>query len=310
MATIRFEFMRPSRPTELTSAHSCDEIICLVGRSEPSTAAVDAGFYSVWIALKGSLRLELPDGTLNVPVRNFFLGNGDTPLHGSGEGGWTLLAIPKQSPWLRTCESANSGLADLLSIAMKLDRTLLRAVVRLLRGSHDASVSPWFQRLLFRDVIHALNQSQHRLKPLLERCPGRTDEQRRLTLSRLLRVRQAYELRREEPFSVEKMAELAHYSPCHFIRVFQQVFRESPLDFMIAARMRHARVLLEDTELAITEISHRLGYTSSATFARVFKAYHGHTASEARGVIRSRRSQRGGDAVLPRGAERMVAARR
>lgn len=73
-----------------------------------------------------------------------------------------------------------------------------------------------------------------------------------------------------ERLTVDDMARTAMYSKFHFSRTFQQVTGISPGRFLSAMRLEEAKRLLVSTSLSVTEISHRVGYTSVGTFGSRF----------------------------------------
>jgi AraC family transcriptional regulator len=297
---IRNERVRANRPCELqATAETMASLVCLSGREADAAVGIGAGFCTLWISLHGRLQLDLPDGALVLRSRHFYISNGDQPVRGSGAA-WLAVALPRERlrGELRGVEVADDP-STFFPVALRIGRPLLRAVVRLLRAAEASGMSDWYRSSLVRDYVRRLADAQQPLEPLLQRCPGKTAEQRRQALQRLLRARQRVELDHEAPHSVGHMAAVAHYSACHFMRVFQKVFDESPYDFMLRTRMQRAETLLRRPSLAITEIADRLGFSSGATFARVFRAYFGETASQARERLVSLSGPRG--ITSPRG---------
>ena len=73
-----------------------------------------------------------------------------------------------------------------------------------------------------------------------------------------------------EPLSLDEMARAAMYSKFHFSRAFQRATGVSPGRFLAAIRLEEAKRLLVSTSLTVTEISHRVGYTSVGTFGSRF----------------------------------------
>lgn len=74
-----------------------------------------------------------------------------------------------------------------------------------------------------------------------------------------------------DQLTVDDMACTAMYSKFHFSRVFQRVTGVSPGRFLSAVRLQAAKELLVSTELTVTEICHRVGYTSVGTFSSRFR---------------------------------------
>jgi AraC-like DNA-binding protein len=86
-------------------------------------------------------------------------------------------------------------------------------------------------------------------------------------------VHRVIDLMREnlgENLTVDDMARVAMYSKFHFTRVFQRVTGMSPGRFLSALRLKEAKRLLLSTELPVTEISYRVGYSSIGTFGSRF----------------------------------------
>lgn len=75
-----------------------------------------------------------------------------------------------------------------------------------------------------------------------------------------------------EQFTIDDMARTAMYSKFHFSRAFQRVTGVSPGRFLAAIRLQEAKRLLVCTTLAVTDISHRVGYTSVGTFSSRFRS--------------------------------------
>lgn len=75
-----------------------------------------------------------------------------------------------------------------------------------------------------------------------------------------------------EQFTIDDMAKTAMYSKFHFSRAFQRVTGVSPGRFLAAIRLQEAKRLLVCTSLAVTDISHRVGYTSVGTFSSRFRS--------------------------------------
>ncbi len=73
-----------------------------------------------------------------------------------------------------------------------------------------------------------------------------------------------------DPITVDDMARSARLSKFHFSRVFRRVTGVSPGRYLSALRLNEAKRLLIETSLNVTDISHRVGYTSVGTFTTRF----------------------------------------
>jgi len=82
--------------------------------------------------------------------------------------------------------------------------------------------------------------------------------------------------------TVGELAGQVGLSEYHFIRVFREVMGATPGQYIIGARMNHAKYLLCTTALPISEIGGRVGYASESMFSAAFKRTQGMTPSQYR----------------------------
>ncbi len=87
----------------------------------------------------------------------------------------------------------------------------------------------------------------------------------------------------DTPLVTEDLAKIAFLSRSHFKKVFKQITGENISDYVKRSRLEKAQfLLLHNQNRAITDIALETGFSSSATFARVFKQYFGISASDFR----------------------------
>lgn len=72
--------------------------------------------------------------------------------------------------------------------------------------------------------------------------------------------------------SLPDMADIAHLSPYHFIRVFRMATGLPPGAFQAALRLQEAKRRLRDTDAPVTDICFELGYRSLGSFVARFTA--------------------------------------
>ncbi len=73
-----------------------------------------------------------------------------------------------------------------------------------------------------------------------------------------------------EPLTIDDLAHTAMYSKFHFTRVFERTTGVSPGRFLSAIRLDEAKRLLRETNLTVTDISHRVGWSSVGSFSSRF----------------------------------------
>lgn len=75
----------------------------------------------------------------------------------------------------------------------------------------------------------------------------------------------------ERPWSVEELAQAAAVSRSALAQRFTTLIGEPPMQYLQGWRMQLAQYLLGQTNMSITDIADRTGYTSEAAFNRTFK---------------------------------------
>jgi AraC family transcriptional regulator len=76
-------------------------------------------------------------------------------------------------------------------------------------------------------------------------------------------------------------------SEYHFARLFKQIAGVTVHVYLANLRLEHARKLLAETEMAISEIATRVGYQSQSHFTKMFKSVAGVTPRAYREGVRA-----------------------
>jgi AraC-like DNA-binding protein len=91
------------------------------------------------------------------------------------------------------------------------------------------------------------------------------------------RAVEAMRARLELSMSVDELAVAAHMSRFHFVRVFSRITGVSPLRFLAAIRIQEAKRLLLKTDLRVTDVALRSGYSSLGSFSSTFTDFVGYS---------------------------------
>ncbi|WP_221796523.1 GlxA family transcriptional regulator [Oceanobacter mangrovi] len=91
----------------------------------------------------------------------------------------------------------------------------------------------------------------------------------------------------DEPLGIDELAELVGTSRRQLERLFNNHTSASPARYYMELRLNHARQLLQQTNLPITEVSVASGFVSSSHFSRSFRRFFGIRPIDAR-VLPSR----------------------
>lgn len=89
--------------------------------------------------------------------------------------------------------------------------------------------------------------------------------------------------------SIADVAKRLGYSTGHFCRTFKQRTGRAPIDYLTSIRLRHARRLLEYTDLLVAQVASQAGYEDPLYFSRIFRKSGGLTPTDYRRRVRARR---------------------
>jgi AraC-like DNA-binding protein len=100
-----------------------------------------------------------------------------------------------------------------------------------------------------------------------------------LLLRRLLRAKDRMDVASHQSWPVSRLARVSGISEAHFARSFKDAFGVPPHRYLLTRRIEQATALLRDTDLPVTEIAMRTGWSSLGTFGRIFRDITGESPS-------------------------------
>jgi len=78
-----------------------------------------------------------------------------------------------------------------------------------------------------------------------------------------------------EPLTIKELSRKVAINECYLKKGFKEMFGTTIFDFYQSQRMEHAKYLLYDKDLSVTEVSMMLGYSSISHFSTAFKKHTG-----------------------------------
>ncbi len=82
-----------------------------------------------------------------------------------------------------------------------------------------------------------------------------------------------------EPIDLDNIADQAHFSKFHFIRLFKSIYGLTPNNYLIKTRIDRAKILLAGGH-SVLQTGLQVGLESSISFAGMFKKLEGISPSE------------------------------
>lgn len=258
------------------SAHA---VVC---HGRGSRLLVPAGWISLTLVLTGLLEINNSDAPWQLAAHHIQLWLEGDLRHTSRSYAWWICIAAPAAFW-DSLPSAPTIACHLIPREIRCDRELGRAVLHMARprffnNSRDTTAVVDGMTVV-RDILLERQQS---LQDQLSRCSGRTALRRHQTMLRLLRVQHLIRCNMDARLDLHRLAEIANYSPPHLIRVYREVFDETPFEYATRIRLRRAWDLVCNTNLSICDISDSLGFETESAFCRSFKQTFCCTASQAR----------------------------
>lgn len=78
-----------------------------------------------------------------------------------------------------------------------------------------------------------------------------------------------------EPITIKELSRKVAMNECYLKKGFKEMFGTTIFEFYQSQRMEHAKYLLYEKGLSVTDVSHLLGYSSISHFSTAFKKHTG-----------------------------------
>jgi AraC-like DNA-binding protein len=163
---------------------------------------------------------------------------------------------------------------------------------------HDHVLSPTLQKLRractvgipeagwlieqFHDLLHLLFKVHARTITEVNSLPAARFATREELYRRLHYARDYADAFFTDPITINDMAETAGLSANHLLRMFRQLFHQSPYQYIMSRRLEHAQFLLRHTDRPVTDICLAVGFESLGSFSWLFRRRTGISPREYR----------------------------
>jgi len=127
----------------------------------------------------------------------------------------------------------------------------------------------------------------------MAKMPSRRQDE--VALQALRRARDQIDRNYGSDIRVSSLASLAGYTSSRFIRAFQRSFGATPGQYLGRRRIERAREMLRTSDLTVTEICLRVGFSSPGSFSSSFSRLVGLSPTQ----YRQQATARGGALPIP-----------
>ncbi|TYP78977.1 helix-turn-helix domain-containing protein [Paenibacillus methanolicus] len=139
------------------------------------------------------------------------------------------------------------------------------AMKRLMQLQTREEIMHWFTSKLFKPMIRILSE--------------KSDSQFVKIADRLVKlIQEQY----EREITLESCSQLLNYHPVYLSRIFKREIGVPFSEYLMDYRMKMAKVMLETTELKVSEISEKLHYNNVSSFIRGYKKIYNITPGQYR----------------------------
>jgi AraC family transcriptional regulator len=240
----------------------------------------------VLVPLRGVLRLADGESVRTLRPGQLFVTEPSACVQVDGSASALWIALVAAMPIWRQLFDATTETPTpdpvLLPAVYTAERAIRRVVLRVARESGRADGGSFDRTPALIRFVTLLADLQSSFDRLIGRCPGRSLAQRRTVFLRLQRAYNSMETNSGRGMGVPEFARIANYSACHFVRIFNAVYGETPHTVVTEKRLLRAHRLINETRLSVTEVARASGFEDRCAFARSFKQRFGATATATR----------------------------
>lgn len=143
----------------------------------------------------------------------------------------------------------------------------------------------WWQRLELSSLLHAHSILLEIIAQFIDQSISvKLNTNITGALDKINTVLHFIEEHLNETLSVEELAQIAHFHPNYFIRIFKETTGFSPIQYINRLRIEKAKHFLTFTQLNVSAIADKFGMDISY-FSRMFKEHTGFTPTQYRELL-------------------------
>jgi AraC family transcriptional regulator len=247
---------------------SVSDFVCTAGPRDPCYVEQHSA-YSIAFVTAGNFHYRTAQGSALMTPGSLLLGNQGACFecghqHSRGDRCLAFHFAPE------VFESVVAAVPGAKSLALTVPRlppvpSMLPVLAAAQALREESGTEPEeFQELALR-LAAAVCATLNDERPVSRRPPRPRDERRVAAALRHI------ESQRGTRLSLESLAAEAAVSPCHFLRMFEQVVGVTPGQYMLSTRLRHAAVRLRRSNEAIAAVALDSGFDDLSTFNRQFR---------------------------------------
>jgi AraC-like DNA-binding protein len=166
------------------------------------------------------------------------------------------------------------------------DETLSPALRALRAALPQRSAEPGWREEQYHGLMQRLLAVRQAGRAEVAALPAARPATRDELYRRLHRARDYAAACYAQPLALDDLARVAALSPNHLLRTFRAAFGQTPHQYLTRLRLAHARRLVAETDLPVTDVCLAVGFESLGSFSTLFRREFGLAPSHLRQLER------------------------
>jgi AraC family transcriptional regulator len=152
-----------------------------------------------------------------------------------------------------------------------IDNLVLPVIMKMKIASNVKFDDPVWWEEQFYELLEKMILVHRNVYKTVEKLPPVKLATKTDLYKKISRAKEYIDANFTEPLTLEGISGEACISRYHFLRLFKDIFRETPYQYITTMRMRKAVVLLTSSEMPVTQICNEIGFDSLSSFSWLFK---------------------------------------
>ncbi|MEQ8533841.1 MAG: AraC family transcriptional regulator, partial [Imperialibacter sp.] len=153
-------------------------------------------------------------------------------------------------------------------------------------GNSCASFHSLKADMVVRSILDSLISENHHALQISEKLRVVKTVTKVALYKRLAAAREWIINNCQQPIDLQQAAGVAMLDKQHFLRLFKRAYQITPHNFLTRVRLERAEKLLEETDLAVSDICRSVGFDSVPSFTSLFKRNYGEAPGRYRRKMR------------------------
>lgn len=167
-----------------------------------------------------------------------------------------------------------------------IDNFVMPVIMKMKIASNVGFEDPVWWEEQFYELLEKMLLVHRRIYKMVEKLPPVKLSTKTDLYKKICKAKEFIDSNFTEPLTLEKISGEACLSRYHFLRLFKQVFGETPYQYISGIRIRKAVSLLSSGDMPVTRICNEVGFDSLSSFSWLFKQKLGLSPGSFRSAFR------------------------